>query len=251
MRSGHHHATLARMRTQDVVLCVPDTTVLDDGTTPPKKGMGSVKVKVREASRRHPPVAFPPARMHLGGLGLQMWQRAAQPVAQERHRPPLAATESSRWVAGDQLACEVPHARSRDARRDCGGSGRGDAHVVSGGAAAFAWRPGGRPHARARPSAYRQRARAAFRVGGQATAPPPTSGSALAPRAGAGLGPARWLLRPHGRRRAGPHVALAGLPTAPWVHLCGGNPANRQCPLDMYNSEPLSVRSRRLRNAKH
>jgi hypothetical protein len=46
--TGHHHATLARIRAQEVVLLVQDTTFLDDGTTQPKSGMGTVKIKVRE-----------------------------------------------------------------------------------------------------------------------------------------------------------------------------------------------------------
>jgi hypothetical protein len=105
--SGHIHATLERIRTQAVVLLVQDTTFLDYGTTRPKKGMGTVKGKVREEHRLHPPVAFPPARLNLGGLGLKMWQRPEPPVAQERHRNPRAAKESSRWLEGYQLACEV------------------------------------------------------------------------------------------------------------------------------------------------
>jgi hypothetical protein len=60
--------------------------------------MGTVKGKVREEHRLHPPVAFPPARLNLGGLGLKMWQRPEPPVAQERHRNPRAAKESSRWL---------------------------------------------------------------------------------------------------------------------------------------------------------
>jgi hypothetical protein len=105
--SGHRHATLERIRTRDVVLLVQDTTFLDDGTTRPKKGMGTVKVKVREEHRLHPPVAFTPARLNLGVLGLKIWQRPEQLAAQERHRKPLAEQESSRWLEGYQLACEV------------------------------------------------------------------------------------------------------------------------------------------------
>jgi hypothetical protein len=105
--SGHIQATLERIRTQDVVLLGQDTTFLDYGTTRPKKGLGTVKVKVRAEHLLHPTVAFTPARLNLGVLGLKMWQRPEQPVAQERHRQPLAEQESSRWLEGYQLACEV------------------------------------------------------------------------------------------------------------------------------------------------
>jgi hypothetical protein len=90
-----------------VVLCVQDTTFLDDGTTRPQKGMGTVQVKVREAHLLHPTVALTPARLNLGVLGLKLWQRPEPPVAQEGHRTPLAAQESSRWLDGYQRACEV------------------------------------------------------------------------------------------------------------------------------------------------
>jgi hypothetical protein len=96
MRSGHTHATLERIRAQEVVLLVPDTTVLHDGTTQPTQGMGTVKIKVRDASRRHPTVALTPERMHLGVLGMTLWQRPEPPVAQERHRKPIEEKESYR-----------------------------------------------------------------------------------------------------------------------------------------------------------
>jgi Transposase DNA-binding/Transposase Tn5 dimerisation domain len=105
--SGHRHATLERMRAQEVVLLVQDTTFLDYGTTQPKKGMGTVKIKVREEYLLHPTVAFTPERMNLGVLGLKVWQRPEQPVAQERHRKPIEENESYRWLEGYQLACEV------------------------------------------------------------------------------------------------------------------------------------------------
>lgn len=105
--SGHQHATLGRMRTQEVVLLVQDTTFLDYGTTQPKKGMGTVKVKAQEEYLLHPTVAFTPERMNLGVLGLKMWQRPEPPVAQERPRKPLEEKESDRWLEGYQLACEV------------------------------------------------------------------------------------------------------------------------------------------------
>jgi Transposase DDE domain len=69
--------------------------------------MGTVKVKVREEPRLHPPVACTPARLNRGVLGLKMWPRPEPPVVQERHRKPLAEQESSRWLEGYQLVCEV------------------------------------------------------------------------------------------------------------------------------------------------
>ena len=73
--SGHTHATLERIRTQEVVLLVQDTTFLNYGTTQPKAGMGTVKIKKREEYLLHATVAFTPERMRLGGLGLKVGQR--------------------------------------------------------------------------------------------------------------------------------------------------------------------------------
>jgi hypothetical protein len=107
MLSGHQRATLERLRAQAIMLLGQDTTFLDDGTTQPQQGLGAVQIKVREEDLLHPTVAVTAARMNLGGLGLQVWQRPEPPVAQERHRKPLEAKERYRWLAGYQLACEV------------------------------------------------------------------------------------------------------------------------------------------------
>jgi hypothetical protein len=107
--SGHQHATLERIRAQAVVLLVQDTTFLNYGTTQQKPGMGTVKVKSRDEYLLHPTVAFTPERINLGVLGAKWWQRPEQPVGQERKRKPIAEKESSRWLEGYQLACEVQH----------------------------------------------------------------------------------------------------------------------------------------------
>jgi hypothetical protein len=49
MLSGPTHATLERLRTQEVVWLGPDTTVLTYGTTRPKAGMGTVTINTRAA----------------------------------------------------------------------------------------------------------------------------------------------------------------------------------------------------------
>ena len=108
--SGHTHATRERIRTQEVVLLVQDTTFLNYGTTQAKAGMGTVKIKTREEYLLHPTVAFTPERVNLGVIGMKVWQRPEQPVAQERHRKPIAEKESYRWLQGYQLACEVKQA---------------------------------------------------------------------------------------------------------------------------------------------
>ena len=110
--SGHTRATLERIRTQEVVLLVQDTTFLNYGTTQPKAGMGTVKIKTREEYLLHPTVAFTPARVNLGVVGMKVWQRPEQPVAQQRKSKPIEEKESYRWLEGYQCACKVKQACS-------------------------------------------------------------------------------------------------------------------------------------------
>jgi hypothetical protein len=60
---GHIHATRERIRAQEGVVLVQDTTFLHDGTPPPQAGMGTVKSKPREEYLLHRTVALPPARV--------------------------------------------------------------------------------------------------------------------------------------------------------------------------------------------
>ena len=107
--SGPTHATLERIRTQEVVLRVPDTTFLPGGTTQPKAGLGIVTLTRRDESLRHATVALTPARVHLGG-GRQVWPRSDLPVAQQRPSQPIEEKERARWREGSQDACKVKQA---------------------------------------------------------------------------------------------------------------------------------------------
>lgn len=98
--SGHTHATLERLRTQEVGWLGPDPTVRHDGPTPPTAGMGTVKINTREASLRQPTGAFTPERGHGGVVGMTVWQRPAPPVAQQRQRHPLAENARARGREG-------------------------------------------------------------------------------------------------------------------------------------------------------
>ena len=108
--SGHTHATLERIRAQEVVLLVQDTTFLNDGTTHPKAGVGTVKHKTREEYLLHPTVVFTPERVNLGVVGMKVWQRPEQPVAQQRKSKPIEEKESYRWLEGYQCACKIKQA---------------------------------------------------------------------------------------------------------------------------------------------
>ena len=108
--SGHTHATRQRIRAQEVVLLVQDTTFLNDGTTRPKLGMGTVKIKTRDEYLLHLTVAFTPERVNLGVGGLKVWQRPEEPGAPQRKRKPIEEQERYRWLEGYQGACEIKQA---------------------------------------------------------------------------------------------------------------------------------------------
>jgi hypothetical protein len=108
--SGHTQATRQRIRSQEVVLLVQDTTFLTYGTTRPKAGLGTVKSKTREEYLLHLTAAFTPERVHGGVVGTKGWQRPEEPGAQQRKRKPIEEKESSRGVEGYRGACEVTQA---------------------------------------------------------------------------------------------------------------------------------------------
>jgi hypothetical protein len=108
--SGHTHATRQRIRAQEVVLLVQDTTFLNYDTTRPKAGMGTVKVKTRDEYLLHLTVAFTPERVNLGVVGMKVWQRPEEPVAPQRKRKPIEEKESYRWLEGYRGACEIKQA---------------------------------------------------------------------------------------------------------------------------------------------
>jgi hypothetical protein len=70
--AGHAHATRERIRAQEAVLLVQDTTFLHYGTAQPKAAMGTVKIKTREEYLPYPTVAFTPERVNLGVVGMQV-----------------------------------------------------------------------------------------------------------------------------------------------------------------------------------
>src|SRR6185295_19688228 len=81
MVSGPTHAPQERIGAQEVVLLVPDTPFLPEGTTPPTAGLGTVKLNTRAESRLQLPVALTPERVHVGVVGRKVWQRPEAPVA--------------------------------------------------------------------------------------------------------------------------------------------------------------------------
>ena len=104
---GHGQATVKRIAAEPVVLVVQDTTFLEYIKDGVGKGMGALRETSREEHLLHPSVAFTPARVNLGVLTHQFWQRPEEPVGHLRAQRPIEEKESYRWLVGYDTACEV------------------------------------------------------------------------------------------------------------------------------------------------
>jgi hypothetical protein len=105
--AGHGQATVKRIAAEPVVLIVQDTTFLEYIKDVEGKGVGTLRQTLRDEHLLHPSVAFTPARVNLGVLHHQFWQRPEEPVGHLRAQRPIEDKESYRWLLGYGVACEV------------------------------------------------------------------------------------------------------------------------------------------------
>jgi Transposase DNA-binding/Transposase DDE domain len=104
---GHGQATVKRIAAEPVVLLVQDTTFLEYIKDLVGKGVGTLRETSRDEHLLHPSVAFTPARVNLGVLHHQFWQRPEEPVGHLRAQRPSEEKESYRWLVGYAVACGV------------------------------------------------------------------------------------------------------------------------------------------------
>jgi hypothetical protein len=104
---GHGQATVKRIAAEPVVLLVQDTTFLEYIKDLVGKGVGTLRETSRDEHLLHPSVAFTPARVNLGVLHHQFWQRPEEPVGHLRAQRPIEEKESYRWLGGYAVACAV------------------------------------------------------------------------------------------------------------------------------------------------
>ena len=101
--AAHTQATLGRMRTHPVVLCVQDTTSLNYSTHPQTKGLGPIGNNPDKTIGLflHSTLALTPAGQPLGLWHAHSWARSAKTFgrsSQARNRAPLAEKESQKWL---------------------------------------------------------------------------------------------------------------------------------------------------------
>jgi hypothetical protein len=106
----HREATIRRMGSHPVVLCLQDTTELNvhgQGIA----GLGPLSDEAQRGMSLHPTLAVSPAREPLGVLDAWMWAREFKDA--DGTRPGIL--ESPRWVEGDEriaeLAARLPETR--------------------------------------------------------------------------------------------------------------------------------------------
>ena len=104
----HRKATEVRIRDEDVVLIVQDTTELDYSQHPTEDS-GVLDKDYRFGLYDHSHIAFTPERLCLGVVGVEFFSRTPESLGKtrERRNDPIETKESFRWLKGYRLACEL------------------------------------------------------------------------------------------------------------------------------------------------
>lgn len=105
--SGHKAATLDRIKQEDVVLVLQDTTFLSLQSKEPVRDYGTLKKIETDSYLWHVGIAVTPQRVNLGVLHAEQWQRPETPIAHLRDKKPIEEKESYRWLAGYDVACDA------------------------------------------------------------------------------------------------------------------------------------------------
>lgn len=104
----HREATKGRIREHSVVLIVQDTTELDFTPHPPKDAR-CLNTTERFGLYEHSHLAVTPAKLCLGVVGGESFDRAPETLGHsaERSALPIEEKESFRWLQGYRSACEL------------------------------------------------------------------------------------------------------------------------------------------------
>lgn len=117
IRQAHQQATLERVRSQQLVLAVQDTTTLNYSTHPQTEGLGPIGSHSPKTIGLllHSTLAITPTGQPLGFLHNAVRARPGGKVTVPRHRRKLAQKESHKWVeslsACQALAAQCPQTR--------------------------------------------------------------------------------------------------------------------------------------------
>jgi hypothetical protein len=112
----HVASSIERMRGQEVVLAVQDTTFIDYSSHPHTEGLGPLHAKGGWGMICHGTLAFTPQHLPLGVLGLRLWTREAdKPKRGSRRARAIEDKESHKWIDGlnaaARAAAQLPSTR--------------------------------------------------------------------------------------------------------------------------------------------
>jgi hypothetical protein len=98
--ASHVVSSLKRLKGHEVILAVQDTTFIDYSTHLATDGLGPLHAKGGYGMVCHGTLAFTPARLPLGVLGLRLWARDPdQPQRRTTRRArPIEDKESYKWI---------------------------------------------------------------------------------------------------------------------------------------------------------
>jgi len=115
--AAHVASSAARMRGEEVILAVQDTSYIDYSAHPDTDGLGPLQAQGGYGMLLHSTLAFTPQRLPLGVVALRQWARDACKPRQRltRRRRAIEDKESHKWLDSIQavaaLKARVPQAR--------------------------------------------------------------------------------------------------------------------------------------------
>ncbi|MBN4077505.1 IS4 family transposase [Sulfobacillus acidophilus] len=103
----HVHSTIERIKEQDIILLVQDTTEIEYNGRAPIEGLGPLSSPGEQGFHLHPTLAVTPQRLCLGILDGNVWVREKLGKKKERARKPIEEKESFRWLQSYLLSNEI------------------------------------------------------------------------------------------------------------------------------------------------
>lgn len=107
--ASHVLATLERIRTESIVLAVPDPTYVDYSHHPSTKGLGMLADDTHQGLLLHPTLVVTTAQVPLGLIDEPIIYRDPANVGKSNHRnePPITETDSYQWLESLEKTAEI------------------------------------------------------------------------------------------------------------------------------------------------
>lgn len=105
--SPHKSATVKRIRQEEVVLIVQDTSEIDYSHREDIEGMGPLSFDCQQGFYLHPSIAITPERVCLGVVDGYMWVRKELGKRFKHKNKQIQEKESYRWIKGYQIANDI------------------------------------------------------------------------------------------------------------------------------------------------